>query len=173
MKNKLLVLGLSAFTMINVSANDLSIPGEKWVGKFTGYVCGLTASKVPAPKTYRDLNVNFETVVTDSTLDNGVLKATFEVNGNVCRYSAIMLADNTNSTIKMIESKAYALDGVTDCSIGKEILDEQLLPENAYLYYGHPHNMAIMVESPEAQEYCGEKATHFGINFVVAGRINK
>ncbi len=48
MKNKLLVLGISAFTMINVSANDLSIPGEKWVGKFTGYVCVLRSTN-PTP----------------------------------------------------------------------------------------------------------------------------
>ena len=165
-------LALIALTSTAAHAEtDLQIPGEKWLGKFTGYICSTVGGKVEAPQVYKTLNVKFENVVTDATLDNGVLKATFEVNGNVCRYSAIMLADNTAQTITMIESKSYSNTEGVDCSEGKAILDTQFAPVNKYYYYGHPHNMALMVESTDAEAICGAGATSFGVNFVVAGRI--
>lgn len=170
MKN-VLFIALLLVAQSSFAETDLSIPGEKWLGKFTGYICQPFTENVEAPKTHRDLKVKFESVVTDSTLDNGVLKATYEVNGSVCRYSAIMFADNAASTIKLIESKAYSLTTGVDCSIGKTVLDDQLAPINDYFYYGHPHNMTVMVETVEGREFCGENATHVGVNFVVAGRI--
>ena len=166
-----LFIALFLVAQTSFAETDLSIPGEKWLGKFTGYVCQPFGEKIEGPKTHRAMNVKFETVVTDSTLDNGVLKATFECNGAVCRYSAVMLADNTASLITMVESKAYSLTEGVDCSEGKAVLDEQLVASNDYFYYGHPHNMALKVVTDEAKEICGESATHVGVNFVVAGKI--
>ncbi|MBY0416111.1 MAG: hypothetical protein K2Q18_18205 [Bdellovibrionales bacterium] len=168
-KGLLLALLLTAQTTF--AETDLSIPGEKWLGKYTSYLCAAFGANTVGPKTHRDLNVVFESIITDSTLDNGVLKATFESNGSVCRYSAIMLADNAAATITMVESKAYSLSEGGDCSFGKSVLDSQLAPVNTYHYYGHPHNMALMIETSEAKEVCGAEATHIGINFVVAGKV--
>lgn len=165
------LLALALNSTVVFADTDLSIPGEKWLGKFTGFICSTEGAKVDAPQIYKTLNVKFENVVTDSTLDNGVMKATFESSGNVCRYSAIMLADNTAQTITMLESKAYSNTEGVDCSDGKAILDTQFAPINKYYYYGHPHNMALMVESTDAEAICGAGATSFGVNFVVAGRV--
>jgi len=171
MKFVLIASSLSFLACSAFADTDLKIPGEKWLGKFTGYVCDAEGDKTAPPVAHTNLNVNFESVVTDATLDNGVVKATFTANGNVCRYSAIMLADNTAQTITLVESKAYsAVEGI-DCSEGKAFLDSQFAPVNNYHYYGHPHNMAIMIEASDAADICGDGATHVGVNFVVAGRV--
>lgn len=168
---KFALIALTMITSVAMADTDLSIPGEKWVGKFTGYVCQPEIGLQAVPASHKNLNVKFETIVTDATLDNGVLKATFESNGNVCRYSAIMLADNTAQTIKLVESKAYSNTEGVDCSFGKAVLDEQLSPVNDYEYYGHPHHMALMVEATDAEALCGTASTHVGIDFIVSGRI--
>lgn len=165
---------LASFTLLTSSAfaeTDLKIPGEKWLGKFTGYVCDAEGEKTAPPVAHSNLNVVFENVVTDATLDNGVIKATFTSNGNVCRYSAIMLADNTAQTITLVESKAYSNTEGVDCSEGKALLDSQFAPVSKYHYYGHPHHMAIMVDASDAADICGEGATQVGVDFIVSGRI--
>lgn len=171
MKNTLLV-ALFALMSISAFANDgdLTIPGERWLARHAGYVCAAFEPDTNTPVVYADMNLQFESLTTDHSLDNGLIKATFEVEGQVCRYSAILLADNAAATIDLVESKAYAVEGNVDCSAGKEIVDANLLA-NDYLYYGHPHNLAIMAPFAGAAEVCGEGATHVGIRFVVAGRI--
>lgn len=169
---KTLLASLLVLTSINAFAEtDLSIEAPRWASKFDGYICQAFGPKVVSPKAHSNLNVKFESVVTDYTLDNGLLKASFNVNGEVCRYSAILLANNDTAKITLVDSKAYSTTEGVDCSAGKAVLDEQLAPSNDYLYYGHPHNVAIMVESSDAKEICGENATHYGINFVLSGRI--
>jgi hypothetical protein len=157
LKNVVLMIILSLSTKV-FADTDLSI-GQAF------------SAPVEAPASFKNLNLNFEKVVTDFTLDNGVLTATFDVNGSVCRYSAVLLADNENAKIKLVQSKAYALNNDVDCTNAKDLLDGLLIPNNDYLYYGHPHNIAIMVESSEAKDICGESATRFGINFVVSGKV--
>lgn len=169
MKKMLLcaLMGLS----LNVLANDdLTLPGAKWVAKSTGYVCEAYGAAVVGPVSHVDLDVKFENIVTDSTLDNGLVKATFTQDGSICRYSAILLADNALSTIKFVDSKAYAVSGNSDCLAGKQTLDENFAFNN-YLYWGHPHHLTILVPATSAEAVCGAGATHVGIDFVVSGRL--
>lgn len=170
LKNVLFMSVLSLSTNV-FAETDLTIEAPRWQGKFAGIICQAFSQPVEAPASFKNLNLNFEKVVTDYTLDNGVISASFEVGGATCRYSAIMLADNENAKIKLIQSKAYAVNNDADCANGKDLLDQLLISNNDYLYYGHPHNMAIMVESAEAKTICGESATRFGINFVVSGKV--
>lgn len=172
MKKLLLVAMVLSSVSAFAQESDLTIPGEKWIAKFNKYVCAAFEDGVPATTTHSDLNIQFSQITTDYTLDNGLIKATFTQDGVTCRYSAIMFADNAASTIKLIESKAFAPEGGSDCNLGREVIDSQLIM-NDYLYYGHPHNLAIMVPDSRASEVCGEAATHIGINFVVSGRINR
>lgn len=164
-----LVLGFLMLSASSVFAQDLTLPGEKWIAKFTNYVCVAFGPSVRASTELESFKVKFEQITTDSTLDNGLIKATFEEGNSVCRYSAIVLADNAAATMKLVESKAYATTGDSDCITGKAMLDQNFVSNN-YLYYGHPHNLSIMIPAVGAEAVCnGEK--FLGVNFVVSGRI--
>lgn len=161
---------LLAFSLSSFAQDaDLVLAGEKWIAKHTGVVCAAFTPTVALPSGFANINVKFETVTTDKTLDNGLIKATFTENGNSCRYSAFLLADNAASTIRLVESKAFGADKNVDCSNGKSVLDAAL-ESNDYLYYGHPHNLAIMVPVEGAAAICNG-SNLIGINFVVAGKV--
>lgn len=159
-----LLISASAFA----TEGDLVLAGEKWKSTFKNYNCAAFGAAVSRPASHEALDVVFETVTTDSTLDNGLLKATFKVEGKTCRYNAFLLADNAAATIRLVSSKAYAPAEDADCAAGKQVLDAEL-ESNNYLYWGHPHNLTIMVPSTNAREVCG--GDFLGVNFVVTGRV--
>lgn len=169
MKKFVLMAALALLTAAFAGANegDLVLPGERWLGKFDKYICAAFGAAVERPAAFEAFNVNFEQVTTDYSLDNVLLKASFEENGVYCRYSALLFADNAAFTIQLVESKAYAPAGGS-CENGKALLDTALT-FNEYLYYGHPHNAAIMVSVPGATEVCGQDRV--GVNFVLKGRL--
>ncbi|PIK14879.1 hypothetical protein [Halobacteriovorax sp. JY17] len=165
----LLLLTASAFTFAQDA--DLNLPGERWITTFKDYVCNNRSGEVAAPREFTAINAKFETATTDFSLDNGLIKATFEENGKVCRYSALLLADNLIASISLVDSKAYAVNGDTECTEGKEILDNAFRGPNDYLYYGHPHNLAIMVPLTDADNICPNNGSTIGVNFVLSGRV--
>lgn len=173
MKNHLFSAVLAALLLAPAafaSDEDLKLPGEKWLAQFDKYICAAFGPAVERPEGFEELGVEFLQMTTDSTLDNGLLKATFEEDGVQCRYSALLFADNAASTIRLVESKAFAPTSTTKCEVGRERID-QALEMNDYLYYGHPHNLAIMAPIVGAGHVCGPNAKLIGINFVVKGRI--
>ena len=115
------------------------------------------------------MNLKVEGLSTDSTLDNGLIKATFEEEGKACRYSAIVLADNDAKTIKLVTSRSFAVNADADCARGQEVLD-RALADNTYLYFGHPHNLSVLAPVEGAEAVCGAGNTRVGITFVVSGR---
>lgn len=165
-----LIMVASMTSVFAQDVRDLSLPGEKWVAKHTGYVCNTTVAATAVPSELDAIKVKFERITTDSTLDNGLIKASFEENGIACRYNAIVLADNAASTMKLVESKAYSVAEESDCAFGKAVIDAALV-SNDYLYYGRPHNLAILIPSASAEAICGSGAQYIGINFLVSGRI--
>lgn len=174
--NKTILSSLIAIfftTSAIAQSKDLSLPGEKWIAKFDKYICAAFGPAVEAPQSLASIKLQFEQITTDSTLDNGLLKATFEENGKLCRYNAIVLADNTASTLKLVQSIAYdPAGGATaylDCNKGKALVDGYLKANN-YLYYGHPHNLAIMIPNVGAETVC-LGSDFLGANFIVKGRI--
>lgn len=164
-----LALLLTASLSSYAQSGDLVLQGEKWIAKHTGVVCAAFTPHVSLPSGFANIDVKFEKITTDMTLDNGLIKATFVENGNLCRYNAFLFADNAASTIRLVESKAYSEVKNADCSNGKSVLDAAF-EANDYLYYCHPHNLAIMVPVEGAAAVCnGSKL--IGINFVVAGKV--
>lgn len=170
---KLLLVATVVMSMSSAFAaeGDLVLPGAKWIAKFNKYVCAAFGPEATQPAGHSDLKVKFEQITTDSTLDNGLITASFKVEGKTCRYSALLLADNAAATIRLVESKAFAPEGDVDCSAGKAELDASL-ESNDYLYYGHPHNLAIMAPVTGAEKVCGGQKL-IGVNFVVSGRISQ
>lgn len=167
---KLLVAALALMSLTSFANEDLSLPGAKWVAKYTDYVCDSYENVVYQPSAHSSMNLIWGNLVTDSTLDNGLVKATFTTrNGNLCKYSAILLADNALKTIRLVESKAFAVaSSAISCDEGKDVVDA-LLENNTYLYAGKPHNVTIMVPFAGACKGKGQ----IGVNFRVAGRIQK
>lgn len=166
-----LILAFPAFAQ----AGDLTLPGEKWLATFDKYVCEAFGEPVTRPQALERLNATFERLTTDSTLDNVLLKATFEENGKTCRYNAILFADNAAQTYTLVQSIAYDPAGAgssyRDCSAGKAVLDNAL-SGHPYLYYGHPHNVALMMTGVGAEAICGSGAQAIGANFMVKGIAN-
>lgn len=168
---KILFTALFIMTTATAFANtDLELVGEKWEAKHTGYTCDAFKGESNPPLSHDDFQVNFEVLRTDSTLDNGLVLGTFVEEGNTCRYSAILLADNDASTIKLVQSKAYSIDGDSLCLEGKQMLDANLM-SNDYLYWGHPHHVTIMMPVANAESICGAGATHIGLDFTVSRKI--
>ena len=153
------------------ASEDLVLDGAKWEAKSSGYTCAAFTGESRAPLAHEQMNVQFELLRTDSTLDNAIIKATFNEDDSECRYSAILLADNDASTIKLVQSRAYAISGQSQCLIGKAMLDQDL-NSNDYLYWGHPHHATILLPVESAELICGANATHVGIDFIVSRRIS-
>lgn len=166
------LLALVFSSTLFAADGDLTLPGERWLAQFNGYICAAFTSFVEKPASHSEIQVQFESIKSDHSLDNILLKGSFTEGNTECSYTAILLADNAASTAKLVESRAVALDAGGSCEEGKRLLDSQL-ESNDYLYYGHPHNAAIMLPDATAKEVCGESATHIGINFVVKGLIKK
>ncbi len=161
---------LMTFSSVAFAQQDLSIPGEKWEARPSGYICQPAGAPVEVPGLHRAMNLRFEHVRTDQTLDNGLIKATFVENNSTCRYSAVLFADNTASTIRLVQSRAFPVNGSSNCARGKSVLDAQLA-NNRYLYWGRPHHLTIVIPTPEAERICGRGVTHVGLDFTVAGRL--
>lgn len=167
---KLLVAALALMSLASFANEDLTLPGAKWVAKYKNYVCNSYENEVYQPSAHSSMNLIWGTLVTDRTLDNGLVKATFTTrNGQLCKYSAILLADNALKTIRLVESRAFAVASpAISCDEGKDVVDA-LLENNEYLYAGKPHNLSIMVPFAGACKGQGK----IGVNFVVAGRIQQ
>lgn len=170
MKKMMTLLVLSFASTFAHADTDLQLPGELWYAGFDKYVCQAFGQEVSRPEPFESMNVIFESITTDKTLDNGLIKATYTEGDATCRYSAIVFADNALATVKLVESKAYATVGTSTCEVGQKVIDDALAA-NDYLYYGHPHNLAIMSPVSGAKDVCG--AGVIGINFVVKGMIKK
>ncbi len=164
------ILAFTFLTSTILASGDLTLPGERWVAQFNGYVCAAFTDFTPQPQSHQDISVEFETLTTDRTLDNALIKATFVEDGEVCRYSAILFADNAAFTSTLVDSKAYSTNGNSECLNGKALLDSQF-QLNDYLYYGHPHNLSFMLPESDLSGICPAGATHIGANFVVKGII--
>lgn len=162
----LLTIG-SSFAQVN---RDLVLDGEKWLSSHSGYICKAFGTQVQAPSQYASMEVKFVKLSTDYTLDNALLTATFKSEESVCSYSALLFADNDASTIKLLESNAYALNGNSDCQKGRDLIDSHL-SFNQYLYWGHPHHVTIMINESSAASICGNGASEIGIDFTLSGVI--
>lgn len=170
MKKLFAALLLATFSLTSMAQDgDLILHGEKWIASAKGYICSAYGTAVEAPADFAKLNVKFEKITSDSTLDSGLIKATFTENGKACRYNAIVFADNAASTYRIVTSKAYAPADNSACAEGRAILDAAFAA-GEYLYWGHPHNLTFMVPVEGADVTC-PGATHVGVNFVVSGRV--
>lgn len=168
MNTKIFMMLLSVLSL-NVQASDIVLEGERWLADSTGYKCGAFEESVEATPMLASMNTKFERLSTDYSLDNALVKATFTENGETCRYSALLFADNAAGTIEYVDSKAYAVDSDAKCDNGKEILD-QMFSFSKYLYWGHPHHVTIMVSDRTAASICDGKEK-IGIDFTLSGII--
>ena len=150
---------------------DLVLPGERWLAKFTAFVCedGNTATKA-IPAELAAINVEFGKASTDYSLDNLLIKATFVEDGVVCSYSTLVFADNANKTAALVDSKAFAPNGGSTCANGKATLDA-LLKFNDYKYlHGRA---AVYVPVKDAAALCSATSTTVGLHFQVLGRVQE
>lgn len=171
MKTIILASAFAALSLTTAIANDgdLTMPGERWNSKFTAFVCGdgnVAAQAVPTD--FATYNIELGRMTTDFSLDNYLLRATFVENNVTCNYSAILLADNAAWTIKLIESKAYAPVGGSDCLAGKAIIDSALA-DNKYAYLHGRAALWAPVAGAEAS--CGAGSTTVGLHFQVTGKL--
>ncbi len=165
MKKMILAL-VSVMALTNSFAADLELDGERWLSKWTAYVCddgNTLATEEPAE--LADYQVEFTKLSTDMSLDNVLIKATFVENGVKCSYSSILLADNAAWTICLVESRALP---EADCANGKAVVDS-VLEFNSYKYlHGRA---AIFFPFSNSNVACTDGAGHIGLHFQVTGRV--
>ncbi|KYG65092.1 hypothetical protein AZI87_10995 [Bdellovibrio bacteriovorus] len=166
-KFALALLTTLAFAQAHAQVNqDLVLDGERWLAKFTGYVCDDGNTQVATPEEIAAKGIQFTTASADYSLDNILLKATFSEDGATCGYSAILFADNAAWTVKLEKSNAYATAGTSTCAAGKAFLDN-LLSFNAYKYlHGR---VALYVPVADASKLCSSDKV--GIHIQVTGRV--
>ncbi|WP_374035501.1 hypothetical protein ACES2I_07230 [Bdellovibrio bacteriovorus] len=164
---KKFVLALMMVLPFTAQANqDLVLDGERWLAKFTAYVCDDGNTQTATPVDISSRNIIFTNASADYSLDNILLKATYTEGDSTCNYSALMLADNALWTVSLVNSKAYATSGTSDCSATKSYLD-QLLAKNDYKYlHGR---VAVYVPASDAQDLCDSDKV--GIHLQVTGRV--
>ncbi len=168
---KVILASMLALSLTSAFANegDLTLPGERWAAKFTAFVCGdgnTQTSSIPAD--FAERNVVFGKATTDMSLDNLLVRATFQEDGVTCNYSVLLLADNAAWTVKLVDSKAYSLNNESACLEGKAFLDSALA-DNKYKYlHGRA---AIYVPASDASVQCGEGNSTIGLHFQVTGKI--
>ncbi|AHZ84128.1 hypothetical protein [Bdellovibrio bacteriovorus] len=164
---KKFVLALLLVLPFSAQANqDLVLDGERWLAKFTAYVCDDGNTQTATPVDISSRNIIFTTASADYSLDNILLKATYTEGDSTCNYSTLMLADNALWTVSLSQSKAYATSGTSDCSEGKAYLD-QLLAKNDYKYlHGR---VAVYVPVSDAADLCDSDKV--GIHIQVTGRV--
>ncbi len=165
---KIIFALMMTFPFSQAFANqDLVLDGERWLAKFTAYVCddgNTQAAAIPSEIAAR--NIVFTSASTDYSLDTVLLKATFTEEGSTCSYSTILEADNAQWTVALADSKAYATTGDSSCAEGKAYLDT-LLAFNTYKYlHGR---VAIYVPFTDAAPLCGSDKV--GIHLQVTGRV--
>ncbi|KHD89642.1 MAG: hypothetical protein OM95_02660 [Bdellovibrio sp. ArHS] len=166
-KMALVLLTTFAFAQAHAQENkDLVLEGERWLAKFTAYVCDDGNTQVATPEEIAAKNIQFTTASADYSLDNILLKATFVEDGATCSYSSLLLADNAAWTAKLVQSNAYATTGSSTCAVGKAFLDN-LLSFNAYKYlHGR---VAVYVPVADAGKLCSSDKV--GLHLQVTGRV--
>lgn len=172
MKSTLLAstLTILSLTTAFASEGDLSLPEARWVGKFTAYVCDKNGNvkAETAPTALAEKDVVFGTIYTDYSLDNVLIKATFNEDGVACNYSALVFADNAAWTASLVDSKAYAPAGGSECLQGKAVIDS-VLKFNKYAYlHGR---VAIFSAIPGSEAACGKDAREVGLHFQATGKL--
>lgn len=167
MKKLILAVLFSASTFAATNT-DLVLENERWYGKFTAYVCedgNTQALEVPAE--FADYNVELGHIGTDYSLDNFIIKGTFEENGTKCNYSAFLFADNAAWTITLTESRAFATAGTGTCGAGQAVIDQALAHNN----YKYLHGRAVMFAPfSNGAAACADTNGKIGIHFQVLGR---
>ena len=166
------ILSVLSFGTLNAAASDdLKLPGERWLTAGAGYVCENNKEiSISTPDAFADINLKFDKLSTDYSLDNVLLTATFDENGEQCRYSAILFADNAARTIRLVESKSYGVESGIDCVMGQSLLDHALEPENDYLYWrGSAKHVTILIDTAETTDLCTEHS-RVGLDFIFKGR---
>lgn len=170
---------LSAVTALSAQAaeqspkEDLALEGARWLAKSTGFVCAADpATLVEAPADLAALKVTFEQAVTDFSLDNALITATFSPEeGTTCRYSFLTVADNAAKTATFVQSRVFASEGEASCTEGGALLDAAFA-SNQYIWKERGHMLTIITPSTGAAAICGEGVDSIGVQFTLAGKIN-
>ncbi len=163
-------LAVLSLTTAFASEGDLTLPDARWAGKFTAYVCDQAGNVKAenAPTAFAEKNIVLGLLYTDYSLDNVLMKASFTENGVVCNYSALLLADNAAWTVALVDSRAYAPAGGSDCTEGKAVLDAALkFNKYAYLH----GRVAIFSAIAGSEVSCGAGATQVGLHFQATGKL--
>lgn len=166
--NKIMTALLMILSTTQAFANqDLVLDGERWLAKFTAYVCDDGNTQAQAiPQVLVEKNVVFTTASSDHSLDNVLLKATFTEQGTTCNYSALLHADNAQFNVGLVNSNAYSTDGNSTCEEGKAFLD-QVLEFNTYKYlHGR---VAIYIPFADSAALCGSDKV--GLHLQVTGKV--
>ena len=157
-----LLLSTSAFAI----EGDLVIKeGAYFKGLFHRLVCtGFEEEGIATPSALAASNIQFQELYGDRMTIFFSINANFQQDDSSCRYSALFTRGARNTLVRS-ESKAFALDGTSDCQTGKAEVDALLTGKLAFNYTTPINFVSLKLTSPTAAEVCGAEAKSFKLVF--------
>lgn len=145
---------------------DLVLPGAYFGALYDRLICdSFEEVGVNTPTALAARDVRIEKLLGDRMLIQFLVAANFRQDDSECRYSMILTRARNNALVRT-ESKAFALDGTSDCAQGKAELDSLFSGRLPFTYTKNPIRfVALKITSPTAPEVCGETAHHFRVVF--------
>lgn len=161
-----LLLSLSFASPAFAIEGDLVLPEAYFGALYNRLICdSFEEVGVASPTAFLARDVQIEKMLADRMLIQFLVAANFKQDDSQCRYSMILTRARNNALVKT-QSKAFALDGTSDCAEGKTELDALFSGRLPYTYTKSPIRfVALKVTTPTAAEVCGEGATYFRVVF--------
>ncbi|KYG63760.1 hypothetical protein AZI86_13120 [Bdellovibrio bacteriovorus] len=162
-----LLLSLSLTSPAFAMEGDLTLPDGAFFGAlYNRLICdSFDEVGVNTPSALKTHDVQIEKLLADRMLIQFLVAANFKQDDSTCRYSMVLTRARNNALVKT-DSKAFAIDGTSDCIQGKEELDKLFSGRLPYTYTKNPIRfISLKITTPTASEVCGEGADHFRVVF--------
>ena len=162
---KLTLLFLLAISPAAYADEDLTLPDARFLTTYNRVVCdSFDEAGIQSPESFTGRHVVIEKLLGDRMVLNFLITATYQGSSAECRYSALLARGRKNTMVKT-ESKAYSADPATDCSEGKQFLDETFA-QMPFSYTTNPIKfIGLKVPVADAVGLCGEGAKKVKIVF--------
>ncbi|NRA64229.1 MAG: hypothetical protein HRU19_07065 [Pseudobacteriovorax sp.] len=169
-KKSLSVIFLSSMSVASFG-NGLELPGERYIWGSEGVKCEAFGDDVALPESLEALGVELGEISTNSSQLAAKISSSFTEGETTCVYEGLYRVNPLFRTITQFDSAAFATEGESDCSAGKEYLDTYFAGGTFERWGDDPYHLTIFVRNDEAASICGPNATRVGFDFVYVGEI--
>lgn len=160
-----ILLSNSAFSKTN--KNDLELKNGLYLRNFYKITCSsYTDDAVEPSYELKKLNVKIGELLVDRQLNNALIRLKFSSAGSVCSYSAILKRDRETVTLKLSNSKVFAIEGNdSSCFEQKNFFDELFKIAGYEASPGRHEFVALIIRSSDSYSMCPNSSNVFRLVF--------